>query len=349
MLTHGGDVAGYLAEYGHPPLDFSANVSPLGLPQGVRRAVIESLDRADEYPDPLCRDLRRAIAEAEGCAPEQVLCGAGAAELIFRLVLAARFSSALLPAPTFAEYESALSLTGCAVRRVLLRPEEDFAVTERFLDALSPEPELVFLCQPNNPTGQPVAKSLARQVLEHCTTTGGLLVMDECFVDLLDDGDDYTLKADLSNPHLLILKAFTKTYAMAGLRLGYCLCSDPSLLAAMDGCGQPWSVSSVAQAAGIAALREQEYLHALRQLIARERPRLAEGLTRLGCAVTGSRANFVFFSARPGLDTDLRRRGILIRSCANYPGLREGYYRVAVRTAAENDALLEAMRLCLEE
>lgn len=348
-LTHGGDVAGFLLQYGHRPLDFSANVSPLGLPDGVRQAVVESLGRADEYPDPLCRELRRAIAEAEGCRMEEILCGAGAAELIFRLCLALRPKRALVTAPTFAEYEQALALTGCAVERHLLRPEDGFRVTEAFLDALRSEPDVVFLCQPNNPTGWPVDRALAEAVLDDCARRGALLVLDECFVDLLDDGAGYTLKGRLDCPNLLILKAFTKTYAMAGLRLGYCLSSNEGLLGAMAACGQPWNVSSVAQAAGIAALQEEDYRAQLRQLITAERPRLVEGLRALGCTVLGSRANFVFFASRPGLDSALREKGILIRSCANYPGLDERYYRIAVRTAPDNDALLAAAAQCLEE
>ncbi len=348
-LIHGGDVAGYEARYGRRPLDFSANVSPLGLPEGVRRAVAESLDRADEYPDPLCRRLRAAIARAEGCRPSEILCGAGAADLIFRLALARRPRRALVTAPTFAEYEAALTAAGCAVRRCLLTEEEGFRVTARLLDDLAWQPELVFLCQPNNPTGLPVDPALAGRVLDWCKGSGALLVMDECFVDLLDDGAAYSLRRRLAGGNLLILRAFTKTYAMAGLRLGYCLSSDGALLEAMAACGQPWGVSGPAQAAGIAALAEADYVARLRRLIAAERPRLAAGLRALGCTVYDSRANFLFFRARPGLDAALAARGILVRSCANYPGLTEGYYRAAVRTAADNDALLAAAGQCLEE
>ena len=136
---------------------------------------------------------------------------------------------------------------------------------------------------------------------------------------------------------------------MAGLRLGYCLCSNEPLLQAMAHCGQPWSVSTVAQAAGIAALQETAYVERLHQLIAAERPRLAAGLRACGCTVLGSRANFVFFSARPGLDAALRQKGILIRSCANYHGLDETYYRVAVRAAPDNEKLLAAVSQCMEE
>lgn len=349
MLTHGGDIAGYFDQYGCEPLDFSANVSPLGLPEGVRRAVIDSLSTADQYPDPLCRRLRAAIGAFEGVDPARILCGNGAADLIFRLVLAVKPKTALVPAPTFAEYETALESCGCAVTHAVLKREDDFRVTEEFLSHLDPAPDLVFLCQPNNPTGQPVDRALLEAVLQRCEAAGSILVLDECFVSLLDDGPSYTMKGRLDSPNLFLLKAFTKTYAMAGLRLGYCLCSNETLLQDMARCGQPWSVSTVAQAAGIAALQETAYVERLHRLIAAERPQLAAGLRDCGCTVLGSRANFVFFSARPGLDAALRQKGILIRSCTNYHGLDETYYRVAVRTAPDNEKLLAAVSQCMEE
>ena len=230
-----------------------------------------------------------------------------------------------------------------------MKREDDFRVTEEFLSHLDPAPDLVFLCQPNNPTGQPVDRALLEAVLQRCESAGSILVLDECFVSLLDDGPSYTMKGRLDSPNLFLLKAFTKTYAMAGLRLGYCLCSNETLLAEMARCGQPWSVSTVAQAAGIAALQETAYVERLHRLIAAERPQLAAGLRDCGCTVLGSRANFVFFSARPGLDAALRQKGILIRSCANYHGLDETYYRVAVRTAPDNEKLLAAVSQCMEE
>ena len=154
-LIHGGDWAGFEAQYGRPPLDFSANVSPLGLPESVRRAVEASLPHADRYLDPLCRALTGALAQAEGLPAAWLLCGAGAADLIYRLVLALRPARALVCAPTFAEYGEALTLAGCELLRCPLTAEQGFAVPEAILEAIAPGVELVFLCEPNNPTGPP--------------------------------------------------------------------------------------------------------------------------------------------------------------------------------------------------
>lgn len=343
-LVHGGDWAGYRAEFGCDALDFSANVSPLGLPAGVAAAITNALPTADRYPDPLCRELRAALAGAEGVPADWILCGNGAADLIFRLALAVRPRRALLPAPTFAEYEAALQTVGCAVQRVFLREENEFAVTEEFIDAVTPETDIVFLCQPNNPTGQVTPPALVERLVRRCAECSAVLVVDECFLDFLPDRDAWTAKQLLRDaPQLIILKAFTKLYAMAGVRLGYALCGDAALLEKMRGAGQPWAVSSLAQAAGLAALQETAYAGAVRALIAEQRPRMAAGLRALGLRVMDGQANYLLFRATPDFGEKLRRRGAVVRSCANYPGLDAAWYRTAVRTAQENTRLLQIM------
>ena len=253
-LTHGGDWMGYREQFGRDALDFSANVSPLGLPKGVADAITAALPQADRYPDPLCRTLRAALSEAEGLPAEQILCGNGAADLIFRLALAVKPRRALVTAPTFAEYATALETVGCTVERFTLSEANDFAVTEEFLDAIVPGVEIVFLCQPNNPTGQLTALPLVEQILRRCAACGTLLVVDECFLDFLPDHALHTAKGLLGEGNLVILKAFTKLYGMAGVRLGYALSADTALLEQMQACGQPWGVSSLAQAAGLSLI-----------------------------------------------------------------------------------------------
>lgn len=347
MLTHGGDIAGYCAEYGKPPLDFSANLSPLGMPEGVRAAAAEAARNATDYPDPLCRDLCAAIAASEGVDPAQVVCGNGAADLIFRLVLALRPKRAVVPVPSFAEYEAALTLAGCQVVRHELAVGDGFALTERILDDLTEGMDLLFLCQPNNPTGLVIPRALLGRILARCEAIGATLVVDECFVPFLDDPDAISMTRRLGSPNLVLLKAFTKLYAMAGLRLGYCLSGNACVLETLRGCGQPWAVSSVAQAAGIAALQEYAYVGRVRRLIASERAYLAEQLAELGLAVTPPTANFVFFQGPEGLDSALRPMGILLRGCGNFPGLDNRYYRACVRTREENEALIAALQALL--
>ena len=343
QLVHGGDWAGYRAQFGRDALDFSANVSPLGLPEGVAKAITAALPTADRYPDPLCRELRAKLALHEGVPAEHILCGNGAADLIFRLVWARKPRRALVTAPTFAEYAAALETVGCTVERFTLQAADDFTVPEAFLSAIDDRVDLVFLCQPNNPTGQLTPPDFVARILQRCTACGALLVLDECFLDFLPDHAKLTAKPLLGSGELLILKAFTKLYGMAGVRLGYALSADTALLDAMQHTGQPWAVSSLAQAAGLAALDETAYVEQVRALIAAQRPVLVSGLRALGLRVVDGRANYLLFQGPETLGETLRQKGVVLRSCANYPGLDGSWYRTAVRTAAENEQLLQAL------
>ena len=173
--------------------------------------------------------------------------------------------------------------------------------------------------------------------------------LDECFLDLSDDG--ISMKGFLKDhPELFILKAFTKSYGMAGVRLGYCLCSDNDLLTAMSKTAQPWNVSVLAQAAGVAALQEKQFLMKTKALIPVERCWLKNELEKLGCWVCPSKANYLLFYSKPGLHMALKKYGIAIRNCDNYHGLSSGWYRIAVRLHDQNEQLIAAVkRVCGKE
>ena len=164
------------------------------------------------------------------------------------------------------------------------------------------------------------------------------------FLDFLPESEVLSAKKLLASPNLIILKAFTKLYGMAGVRLGYCLCSNTALLEKMQTAGQPWAVSSLAQAAGLAALDETAYVARVQALIAQQRPVLRDGLRALGLRVLDGSANYLLFQAPETLGDALRQRGIVLRSCGNYLGLDGSWYRTAVRTAPENQQLIEALR-----
>lgn len=341
---HGGDI------YSHRDcLDFSANCNPMGTPQGVKKAVMDSLDHIKDYPQVGYRPLREKIAEYEDVLPEHIICGNGAAELVFSLCQALKPKKALIPVPTFAEYEQALSSVGCQVEHVLLKKEDGFVIRESFIDWLHKDLDMVFLCNPNNPTGLLTDREFLFRVLRVCRELGILLVVDECFLDFVEQGEKYTLKAQLSRYHnLFILKAFTKRYAMAGVRLGYGITENLELLQKMQDVTQPWNISVMAQAAGIAALKETEYVEKGRDLIFRENPWISQQLENLGLEVYPSMANYIFFHGPVGLYEAALKEKVIIRNCGNYPGLKEGYYRVAVRTHEENQILINSLKNALE-
>lgn len=332
-------------------LDFSVNTNPLGTPDRVRQAAADSLRYMDRYPDPCCRELTQAIARHERVPEDYVLCGGGAAELIFSYCAALRPRRALELAPTFSEYAAAVAAAGGEMERFPLRREGRFALEEEFLDCLERGGwDTVFLCNPNNPTGQLIPPPLLGRIAQVCQRKGLRLFLDECFLDLSDSGGSGSLKERLpGQPGLFILKAFTKSYGMAGLRLGYGLCGDRALLADMSRTVQPWNVSLPAQAAGEAALGEEEFLEKARALIREEREWLRARLEALGLRVCPSQANYLLLHSPRPLFDPLLDRGVLVRSCANYHGLGEGWYRVAVKRREENRALVKALAEVLED
>ena len=338
---HGGEV------YSHPvQLDFSANINPLGTPQAVQEAVQASLPLLFQYPDPYCRALVQAIAQYEGVRADTILCGNGAADLIFALCGALRPRKALLPVPSFSEYRAALATVGCEAEYYFLRESDDFGLTEDFLPVLEGfDGQLVMLCNPNNPTGQVIPSALLRSILEICSRKQLFLFVDECFLDLTEGGDALSLKGMLTRyPNMLLLKAFTKSFGMAGLRLGCCLCGNPGLLQRMGQQSQAWNVSTPAQAAGIAALQQTEFLNRARAIIHAERPRMAAALEAMGLRVIPSRVNYLLFRSERALSKPLLSRGIQIRDCSNYPGLSTGWYRTAVKLPRQNEQLLDAIK-----
>ena len=337
---HGGDVYA-----GNIELDFSANTNPFGTPDSVKAAVSACLDSLSFYPDPYCRRLVAAVAAQEKVPESFVLCGAGAAELIYSYAAAERPKSMVELAPTFAEYS--LPLPATSISRFFLKEENGFRVTETLLDHIvETRPDTVFICNPNNPTGLLAAAGLIEDIAGACRAIGARLFLDECFMDLSDGGQSFVPRLK-DYPNVVILKAFTKSYGMAGLRLGYCLSANETLLSAMSQAVQPWNVSTAAQAAGIAALGEAGFLEKTLAFVKRERPRLAGGLRDLGFTVFDSDTIFLLFKGAAGLDIKLLAKGIKIRNCANFPGLGEGFYRVPVKLPEENRRLLDSIRECL--
>ena len=372
-FEHGGNWAGYEEICGEEILDFSANVSPFGLPENVREAASASLKNAYRYPDLECRNLRNAIADKYDLCSDHVLCGNGAADLIYRIAYAAKPRRAIVPAPDFSEYEKALQQVGCEIKHwewmrgdctigKTLPKGSQIEVTEcgKIQIGLVPASDLsdyiliedidmIILSNPNNPSGCLHSPDFLRELAAKCERRQILLVVDECFMDFVDSAHTYSLLEFVANcRNLIVIRAFTKFYGMAGLRLGWCATSNADLIAGMKKAGPPWSVSIPAQAAGIAVLSEEAYADRLRGYISAECQQLQSGLQGLGFQVISGAANYIlFYSERTDLARLLLERGIAIRDCSNYVGLGPGWYRVAVRLREENERLLREMAFLL--
>lgn len=340
MYQHGGDI------YTNRNLiDFSANINFMGMPESVKKAAKEAVDASVHYPDVCCRELRQAIAKKEQVSEDHIFCGNGAAEVIFSLVLARKPKRALLPIPSFYGYQQALTSIHCRTAAYQMKEKDGFALKEDILNFITPDIDILFLCNPNNPTGVLAERELLEKILHKCERTDTLLVIDECFIELIEEPERYTMMSWVErSDQIFIVKAFTKTYAMPGLRLGYGICCNGGLLEQMERVSQPWRVSVPAQAAGIAAAEEKDYIMKSRSEIQRQKNKMIAAIREMGYDVFDSKANFIFFEGEYHLGNLMKERGFLIRDCSNFQGLHMGFYRIAVRSEKENEQLLAALR-----
>ena len=333
-FEHGGNV--YTGET--VVLDFSINVSPFGTPPKVKEAIAATLDGFDIYPDPNCCALREALSRHHGLEKERILCGNGASDLIFRICAWKKAKLALVLAPGFSEYERGVLRFGGAVREYLLSDRNDFLLTEDFLNALTPDVDIVFLCNPNNPTGRLIPEGLLKRIISVCKEKKITLVLDECFISFTRGNS----MQGFLHPDFLILRAFTKMYGMAGIRLGYLL-GCPETLKEIAPYGSEWSVSTVAQVAGIGALSQEGWEEKTRQEVEKQRDRMKRELENMGFSVIPGEGNFLLVRGREGIAGKLKEKGILVRRCDNFSGLDGTYFRIGLKLQKENERLLNAL------
>lgn len=345
MTEHGGDIYSDQGGQNEQWLDFSANINPFGVPDSVKRAIGKQLDDICHYPDVQCRMLRDALSLFHGIPAESIVCGNGGADLIYRYMQALSPKRVLIPMPAFSEYGKAAEAVGAEV--TYWKMPYPFRLTEQLLEVLRENQyDCLVLCNPNNPTGAVLDAELLESILHWTEQNGTHVLLDECFLDMADEAAKRSVISQLHRlHHVFVLKSMTKLYALAGLRLGYGICADVQLTEQVRRTGQPWPVNTLASAAGCAAIGDNGYRTHFLQFLRTERAFLAEQLRKIGFTVWESHANFVFFRAEKWqeLDVLLRPYGILLRHCDSYIGLDRTYYRAAVRTRAENEALLHAL------
>jgi len=321
-------------------LDFSVNGNPYGPSPCVREALAQV--PYDRYPDREALALRRVLATHLDVTVDEILVGNGSTELVWLVALAfvRAGDTVLLVGPTFGEYTRAAVLMGAHLHQYTARRAEGFRVVPEALTQLlqQRQPRLVFLCNPNNPTGTFVAPDSIAHWAATCPRT--LFIVDEAYLTFTASAPS---ALPLRPPNMLVLRSLTKAYALAGLRLGYAI-GSPDILEALRRAQPPWSVNALAQAAGIAALQDTAHLtHCLTRIAQAKRDFVAD-LCALGLTPVPSTTHF--FLARVGNGASCRQallqRGLLVRDCASF-GLSE-YIRVATRRPEENARLLTALK-----
>ena len=342
--THGGINYIELEKLGISPeavLDFSVSTNPFGPPPGIEIALSDA--SVERYPDSEATELTQSLAEKLSVASGNLLIGSGSTELI-RLVALAYFGagdSVLIPQPTYSEYEIACHLVGAQVLKQPMRKEANFQINiAETVDLIGKHrPRGIFLCNPNNPTGQYLSKEEVKQILS--VAKDSLVILDEAYIAFTENT---WVSLDLvSRGNLVILRSMTKDYALAGLRLGYAISAEP-IISLLKRVRPPWNVSSVAQKAGIIALKTDTYLEECWKKLQEAKEFLIKELTALGLEPVPSYTNF--FLVRVGDAAEFRqvllKRGILVRDCASF-GLPH-YIRLAPLTISECQKLLTAIK-----
>lgn len=350
-FVHGGNVHAWARASGGAItdlLDYSANINPLGLSDKVRLAIMQAVEQVIHYPDAEATMLKAALGQYYQVEPGQITVGNGAVELLYVLAHTLRPKRVLIPAPAFCEYERAARAAGAGIEYFYLPPAENFVVDVSSLGNCLPGMDMVFIGNPNNPTGTLLTVSQLEQVVLAARQTGAVVVVDESFMDFLVDDRGYTCRPLLKNyDNLVILHSLTKFYAIPGLRLGFAL-THPDLAAKLHAAKDPWNVNSLAQAAGIAALTDDRYQQKSREVVQEAKQNLYAELTRFaGLKPLPPAVNYILLDTGASgytaaeLRNRLAKKNVLIRDCGNYPGLSPYYMRIAVKLAEQNIILLE--------
>lgn len=352
-FEHGGNV------YEAPPeggwMDFSANINPLGLAPAVREAIRSGIEGIVNYPDPAARALTEAISRHYSIPAANILLGNGATEIFYLFFHMVRPRRALIPVPAFNEYERSARSVKAEVKFLLLSAKDGFTPRISGIIDEAREGDAVILGSPNNPTGRILTRKDTEVLAAGLKEKKAWLLIDESFLAFRKDRKQHTAHGLESRyENLLVIESLTKFYAIPGLRLGFASGGESMILHLSEG-KDVWNVNLLAQLAGAAALGETDYQEETRNAIDQEAHWLYERLKGIaGIKPMAPSVNFFLLDIRgTGKESGefvvlLKEKGILIRDCANYPGLAAGgYIRVAVRSRKENECLVQALEACV--
>lgn len=331
---------------------FSANVNPLGVSYKLRETLANHIDAITAYPDREYTSLRESIAAYINADKEHIMVGNGSTELISNFISIISPKRALLFAPTYSEYEREITLCGGTFEYYALKKELNFKLAvEEFNEQLSSSLDLLILCNPNNPTSTTLTTDEIRSILTACKSKGIYVIIDETYVEFVEDLSNVTavpLVREFDN--VTVLRGISKFFAAPGLRLGYAVCSNQTVLEEIKEKKNPWTINSLASIAGEIMFTDSEYIEATRTLIATERERLCSELrTCPALKVYPATANFVLVEIlKNGLTAfDLFeaaiRKGLMIRDCSTFEGLGDNFFRFCFMSPEKNDELVDVI------
>lgn len=353
--VHGGNIEELSRKFNldkEKLIDFSANINPLGVNEKVKKAIINALDKVEKYPDITYYNLKSDISNFEGINYNNLVLGNGAAEIIFNLVRAVSPKKVLIPAPTFSEYEEASLSINSSIEYYYLKEEKNWNIDEEILGLINEDIDIVFICNPNNPTGVITKKEMLLNIIEKAKETKTIVAIDESFLDFVKDSHKYSLVSLLKDyDNIFIIKSLTKLFAIPGIRIGYGMSSNVDIINKIQAISVPWNINILAEVAAITSLGDKKYISKSIAYIEEEKNYLYKELCKFNdINVFEPSVNFIMFKILKDIDLkyELMKENVIIRSCSNYNGLNENYYRIAVRTRKENEVFLGTLRKMLK-
>ena len=329
-------------------LDFSVNINPLGIPGGIREKLIAGIDELVKYPEITGVSAIQKIADDLAVLPENIILGNGAIELIYLFARSMRSGKALIVQPTFNEYERALKLYGWDVVHHVLTAEDNFTLNPEALAAVinNEKPQAVFLCNPNNPTGLVYSNDFIREMLEH-SAPEITWFLDESFMDFSEETGNLSLVKE-AKQSVFILKSLTKFYALPGLRIGYGVGVAP-IIRTMERFKEPWTINTLGLIAATGVYDEKDYASQTKTYIKGERQRVFAALSQIKTLkVYPSGTDFHLCQLLKGtvaeLQIDLEKEGMSLRTCEDFIGMDNSYFRIAIKKEADNTKLLTFLR-----
>lgn len=331
-------------------IDFSANINPLGISEKVKKSIIDNINVIEKYPDINYFELKNAISRFEKIRSEDIFLGNGAAEVLFNIIRAVNPKKTLIMAPTFSEYEEAVESIGKEVELYYLKEENEFKIQNDIMERLNKNIELIIICNPNNPTGVLTKSDFIIELVKRAKKNNTKVLVDESFLDFIKEEYSVVKYTDIYD-NLIIMKSLTKFFALPGLRIGYGICSNVALNKKIELNTPAWNINSMAEEAAKCALEDKIYIDETIIYIDNEREYLYSELLKFNSIkVFKPCANFIFFKLKDKIDlfSEFLQYNILIRSCNNYNGIDDAYYRIAIRTHEDNVKLIKELHKILK-
>ena len=345
--SHGGKH--YIKNIKGEIIDFSTNVNPLGPSGRVVSIIKKNLNLISSYPEPDSTEFKEAVSDYLGIDEECVVAGNGANELIhlFADAFVKNGDKVVIPIPTFFEYEFACDKNSATISYVDL---DNLVLNfDSILEAMDKETKVVFICNPNNPTGLLADRDHIQKILELAYNNNTLVMIDECFIEFIDDPERNSFVNAVNDyDNLVVLRTLTKAFGLAGLRAGYCV-ANRKIAQLLNKVKIPWNVNALAQKAAVVALQDKEHLKKTRQLVKREKQYLQTQIGKIG-KFTPCRSDANFFLIKlDGIDSlslkeRLFKKRILVRDCSTFTGMSTDYIRISTQQRRDNTLLINALK-----